>query len=151
MELHNRVCLIAGASGAIGAAVARRFFREGARLAGTYRTRCPEIPESEAMDDTTPVASYKLDITDWEKTELTVRGIADVFSGIDVLVNCTGIVGPIGPFETLDIREWVRTIETNLIGSVHLIRAVVPIMKERGHGKIVLFSGGGAAYGRPYF
>src|SRR5207253_6689963 len=68
-----------------------------------------------------------------------------------VLVNCTGTVGPIGPFETLDLREWVRTIETNLIGSIHLIRAVIPIMRERGRGKIVLFSGGGAAYGRPYF
>ena len=150
MELHNKVCLIAGASGTIGASVARRFFQEGARLALTYRTEKPDLLSGELVDHTR-VASYKLDITDWERTESTVRDIAETFSGLDVLINCTGVVGPIGPFETLDLHEWVQTIETNLIGSVHLVRAVIPIMKKRGRGKIVLFSGGGAAYSRPYF
>jgi 3-oxoacyl-[acyl-carrier protein] reductase len=151
MELQNKVCLIAGASGAIGASVARRFFEEGARLALTYRTGRPAILNGELVEDQRRIVSYQLDITEWQKTESRVQEIAETFSGIDVLVNCTGVVGPIGPFETLDIHEWVRTIETNLMGSVHLARAVIPIMKERGRGKIVLFSGGGAAYGRPYF
>jgi 3-oxoacyl-[acyl-carrier protein] reductase len=97
------------------------------------------------------VDCYKLDVTDWEQVQVTIREVENAFSGIDVLVNCTGTVGPIGAFETLDIRAWVKTIETNLMGSVHLARAVLPSMKERGRGKIILFSGGGAAYARPYF
>jgi NAD(P)-dependent dehydrogenase (short-subunit alcohol dehydrogenase family) len=47
--------------------------------------------------------------------------------------------------------EWAQTVQTNLLGSVYLARAVLPCMKERRCGKIILFSGGGAAYGRPYF
>lgn len=151
MELRNKVCLIAGASGAIGSSVAKCFYREGAHLALTYRTAGPDGLRGEMVGGTGRVDCYKLDVTDWEQVQVTIRKVENVFSGIDVLVNCTGIVGPIGAFETLDIRAWVKTIETNLIGSVHLARAVLPIMKERGRGKIILFSGGGAAYARPYF
>ncbi len=49
------------------------------------------------------------------------------------------------------MREWAKAIEVNPIGSVHLARAVLPGMKERGRGKIILLSGGGAAYARPFF
>jgi NAD(P)-dependent dehydrogenase (short-subunit alcohol dehydrogenase family) len=152
MELRNKVCLISGASGAIGSSVAKHFYREGAHLALTYRTTGPgPVGLREEMVGLGRVELYKLDVADWEQVQVTIREVENAFSGIDVLVNCTGIVGPIGAFETLDIRAWVQTIETNLIGTVHLARAVLPTMKERGHGKIILFSGGGAAYARPYF
>jgi NAD(P)-dependent dehydrogenase (short-subunit alcohol dehydrogenase family) len=151
MEMQNRVCLVAGASGGIGASIAQRFYFEGAHLALTYRTAKPDWLCEGLSGGPGRVACYKLDVTDCEQVQVTVRQIKADFQSIDVLVNCAGIVGPIGPLETLDLREWVRTIETNLIGSVYLVRAVLPVMKERGRGKIVLFSGGGAAYGRPYF
>jgi 3-oxoacyl-[acyl-carrier protein] reductase len=83
--------------------------------------------------------------------QTVIRQIRTDFAGIDVLVNCSGIQGPIGPLETLNMAEWAKTVETNLLGSVYLAWAVLPIMKERGRGKIILFSGGGAAYGQPYF
>jgi NAD(P)-dependent dehydrogenase (short-subunit alcohol dehydrogenase family) len=151
MELLNKVCLFAGASGAIGTSIARTFCRAGAHLALTYRTASPDELREELTGGPSRIDCYKLDVTDWEQVQVTIRAVKDRFSGIDVLVNCTGTVGPIGAFETLDIRAWVQTIETNLIGSAHLARAVLPIMKERGRGKIILFSGGGAAYARPYF
>ena len=151
MELQNKVCFIAGASGAIGSSVAKRFYREGAHLALSYRAAGPVGLREEMVGGLGRVEFYKLDVADWEQVQGTIREVQSVFSGIDVLVNCAGIVGPIGAFETLDIRAWVQTIETNLIGSAYLARAVLPIMKERGRGKIILFSGGGAAYARPYF
>ena len=151
MELPNRVCVVAGASGAIGLAIARRLYAEGAHLAITYRTVKPQKPCEELSQGPGRTACYELDVTDCKQVETVIQQIRTDFAGIDVLVNCTGIQGPIGPLETLDMPEWVRTIETNLLGSVYLARAVLPYMKERGRGKIILFSGGGAAYGRPYF
>src|SRR5262249_14179050 len=151
MELQNKVCLIAGASGAIGASVAKRFYEEGAHLALTCRTADAHGLVDGRVRGLGRIVSFKLDVTEWEQVQLAVREVEETFSGIDVLVNCTGIVGPIGPLETLDVREWARTVEINLMGSVHLVRAVLPMMKQRGRGKIILFSGGGAAYGRPCF
>ena len=151
MELPNSVCVVAGASGAIGAAIARRLYAEGAHLAITYRTVKPQKLCEELSQGPGRTACYELDVTDCKHVQTVIQQIRTDFSGIDVLVNCTGIQGPIGPLETLDMPEWARTIESNLLGSVYLARAVLPYMKERGRGKIILFSGGGAAYGRPYF
>lgn len=151
MELQGKVCLIAGASGAIGAAISKRFQSEGARLALTCRcgdlNRHGDAP-TRAEDR---VVWYPLDVTDREQVQATISRVESSFSCIDVLVNCTGTVGPIGPFETLDLDQWVRSIEINLLGSVYLARAVLPTMKQRRRGKLIFFSGGGAAYGRPYF
>jgi NAD(P)-dependent dehydrogenase (short-subunit alcohol dehydrogenase family) len=151
MDLQDKVCLIAGASGAIGSAVARRFLQEGARLALTYRTELPEGLEGELSDGARPASFYALDITNWDQVQATVRQVEREYSGIDVLVNCSGIIGPIGRFEDSDPLKWNQALEVNLTGSVYLARAVLPVLRRRGHGKIVFFSGGGAAYARPYF
>jgi 3-oxoacyl-[acyl-carrier protein] reductase len=151
MELLNKVCVVAGASGAIGVAIARRLYAEGAHLAVTYHAAKPEALWEEFSRGPGRTACYELDITDCKKAETVIQRIRTDFDAIDALVNCSGTQGPIGPLETLDMLAWARTIETNLLGSVYLSRAVLPCMKERGRGKIILFSGGGAAYGRPYF
>lgn len=151
MELANRICVIIGASGTIGSAVARRFYKEGAHLALTSLTANSQELCHELIQGPGRTASYQLDITDWTQVKTVIQQIRTDFGGIDALVNCSGIQGPIGPLEDLDMAEWARTIETNLLGSVYLARAALPFMKERGAGKVILFSGGGAAYGRPYF
>jgi 3-oxoacyl-[acyl-carrier protein] reductase len=151
VKLANKVCVIVGASGVIGSAVARRFYAEGAHLALTFLTAKPQKLCEEFSGGPGRTTCYRLDVSDWKHVQTVIRQIRTDFEGIDVLVNCSGIQGPIGPLETLDTAEWAKTIETNLLGSVYLARAVLPIMKEHGRGKIILFSGGGAAYGRPYF
>jgi 3-oxoacyl-[acyl-carrier protein] reductase len=49
------------------------------------------------------------------------------------------------------VNDWVEAVEINLLGSFYLTRAVLPQMLARGSGKIIHFSGGGAAYARPFF
>lgn len=151
MELRDKICMIAGASGTIGGSIARRFLQEGARLALTYNTSLPEHLRAEFSGTSHAPAWFQLDVTNRDQAREVVNQIQSDFSRVDVLVNCAGTVGPIGPLETLDLREWMRAVEINLIGSVNLAQAVLPSMKESGHGKILFFSGGGAAYGRPYF
>jgi len=151
VKLTNKVCVIVGASGAIGSAVARRFYAEGAHLALTFLTAKPQGLCDELSRGPGRAAFYRLDVSDWKHVQTVIRQIRTDFAGIDVLVNCSGIQGPIGPLEALDMAEWAKAIETNFLGSVYLAQAVLPIMKEHARGKIILFSGGGAAYGRPYF
>ncbi len=151
MELEHKTCMIAGASGKIGASIAKRFYHEGARLILTYNTKKPVSIDSELEDNPDRVVWRQLDVTDRAQVRRVSNQAQSNFSHVDVLVNCTGAVGPIGPLEALDIREWTRAIEINLFGSVNLAQAVLPAMKERRQGKILFLSGGGAAYGRPYF
>jgi NAD(P)-dependent dehydrogenase (short-subunit alcohol dehydrogenase family) len=152
MELEGKVCLITGASGALGSAVAERFSREGARLAITYySTRPAELLVNLTSTNGFSVPAYVLDVTRLANVRQVVEAVMSQFGRIDVLVNSTGRYGPIGPTHELSEEEWVAAIQANLIGAFYLVRAVLPIMLEQGSGSIIHFSGGGAAYGRPYF
>jgi len=150
-QLLGKVCLVTGASGAIGAAIARRFRQEGACLALGFRTAKPDVICEEVGDRPSCVLCYCFDVANGEQVRDAVRTVESEFGRIDVLVNCAGVIGPIGPLETSDASDWARTIEINLYGSMHLARAVIPGMRERRQGKIILLSGGGAAYARPFF
>lgn len=151
MELANRVCLIAGASGAIGGAIARRFQEEGACLALTYLSRKPVTDEPEAGRKNEKFFHLPLDIRVPTNIAEVIKEVTARFGKIDVLVNCTGILGPVGPTSTVVEDDWVRAVETNLFGSFYLTRAVLPVMLSQSMGKIIHFSGGGAAYARPYY
>lgn len=151
MQLSNKICLIAGASGAIGMAVAERFHAEGARLALTYHSQKPQSEKLLPSEDGQNVLRIPLDIRSREMTEVAVQQVIAHFGEIDVLVNCTGVLGPIGPTAQVSIEDWAEAVETNLLGSFYLTRAVLPSMLAQGQGKIIHFSGGGAAYARPFF
>lgn len=149
MELKDKVCLIAGASGALGSAIARRFQREGARLALTSRSGAVQNSLVESQDSETLV--FALEVCDWDAVRHVVESVVARWERLDVFINCTGVIGPIGPLAYSDIHAWRNSVEINLIGAYYLTRSVVPVMLRAGRGKIIHFSGGGAAYGRPYF
>jgi 3-oxoacyl-[acyl-carrier protein] reductase len=123
MTLKNKKVWITGAAGAIGGAIAFRFEKEGAEL-----------------------FTGRIEVSDH-------AAVADAAESIrpDVLVNCAGVYGPHGPVQDNPVADWMRTVEVNLMGSFFLTRAVMPRMLERGGGKIIHLSGGGAAYGRPFY
>jgi NAD(P)-dependent dehydrogenase (short-subunit alcohol dehydrogenase family) len=151
MELENKTCLIVGASGSIGHAIAHHFYREGARVALTFRTKKQYVLSlgHEAKDPR--LATFQLDVRNWKNVQAVVNRTKKKFGLIHILVNCSGALGPIGPTQNVPVGDWLRTIEINLVGSFYLVRAVVPLMLAAGGGKIIHFSGGGAAYGRPFF
>jgi 3-oxoacyl-[acyl-carrier protein] reductase len=70
---------------------------------------------------------------------------------LDVLVNCAGIQGPIGPFVSNDLDEWQRTLQVNLMGTVFACREAIQPMIKRGYGSVINVSGGGAVTPRPNF
>lgn len=151
MEFRNKVCLIAGASGAIGSAVAKAFYDEGARVVLThYAKRFSSISIGFPAKDPR-IATFRLDARKWKDVQSVVAKAGNKFGPVDILVNCVGVLGPVGPTQEVSVEHWTQTIQINLLGGFLLARAVLPSMLTSGAGKIILFSGGGAAYGRPFF
>ena len=72
-------------------------------------------------------------------------------NNVDVLVNNASIIGPIGNFSENKIDDWVKTINTNLIGSVMMTQLVIPFFKLKNRGKIIQIAGGGASGPFPNF
>jgi len=90
----------------------------------------------------------KLDVTDEE----SVAGFSEKAAGIampDALVQCAGML-VLGSCEETSVEEFRRVMDTNFLGMVRMNRAVLPLMRKRGGGKIVLFSSINGLLGIPF-
>ena len=144
MKLEDKVCLITGAGRGIGETIALAFASHGAILVLCSRT-AKELQRTalKTTEAGSVTMTFRVDVSDFDQISNMVEQTVSRFGRIDVLINNAGIYGPIGPIWKNDISLWRETIATNLFGSVHCIRAVVPHMIQSGGGKIVNVTGGG--------
>ena len=126
---------VTGASAGFGAAIARRFASEGARVVAAARRTAPlEELAAEFAGAVLPVA---LDVRDRASVHRAVDTLPDAFSAVDVLVNNAGLALGLDPAQAADEDQWNQMIETNCTGLVTCTRAVLPGMVERGRGHVI--------------
>ena len=144
MALKNKVALITGGSGYIGKAISRAFLREAAKVMLIARSVDELLAaKNELSDGFKSVEIYKADVTDSTDVKNLVKKTLKIFGKIDILVNATGIYGPIGSSIDVNFDKWKQTFEINVFGTFNLMQRVLPIMIKKGRGKIINFSGGG--------
>jgi len=130
-RLEKQVVLISGCSSGIGRALAQAFAASGHRVVATAR-RLESIED--LANDT--VHALELDVTDDKSVERAVNDAHALCGRVDMVVNNAGYA-LIGPAAELDLDDLRTQFETNVVGVVSLIRAVVPQMVERRSGRIV--------------
>src|SRR3954453_1282997 len=140
MTLSGRIVLITGASAGIGAACARAFAREGARLvlAARRASRLEETAEKlrGAGNDGAALA-LELDVTDAAAVADVLGGLAAEWREIDVLVNNAGLGRGMDKLWEGDPAGWDEMVDTNVKGLLYVTRAVLPAMVERGRGHVI--------------
>jgi NADP-dependent 3-hydroxy acid dehydrogenase YdfG len=141
MRLEGKVVFITGASGGIGAAVARALHGEGARLGLASRRG----------DDRGLEGSLGLvcDVRDQAQLEEAVRATVDRFGRLDVLVANAG-VGAYGPFLELDRDHLEEMVDVNVKGTIYAVRAALPHLLESGEADIVTLASEAGRRGLPY-
>ena len=145
-ELENKIALITGGGRGIGQAIALAYAREGAILSLAARSTSElEETAAECRNLGAEVLVTPTDVTNLEEVERLVDATVLRYAAVDILVNNAGIAGPIGSLPENDVAAWIDTIQVNLIGVYLCCRAVVPVMKRNGSGRIVNLSGAGAA------
>jgi NAD(P)-dependent dehydrogenase (short-subunit alcohol dehydrogenase family) len=133
MRLEKKVAIITGGGSGIGAAAARLFAREGAKIVVTGRRPEP-IAAMAAEVGGVAVAG---DTSDPAHVAEAIAAAVSTFGGIDVIVTSAG-GGHEGSVGDIDDEHWRRTFDTNLNGPMMLVRAALPVMLGRGGGSIVL-------------
>ena len=152
VKLTDSVALVTGAGRGIGEAVALALAREGATLAIASRTQSELDAVAERIRGLGGKVQVILaDVSRHSDVTRLVETVLGSYNKIDILVNAAGIYGPIGRVWEVDVEEWTRAIQINLLGTFMCCHAVLPSMIENRSGKIVNLSGGGATSPLPRF
>lgn len=129
----TRTALVTGASSGIGRAIARVLLERGHQVIGTSRN--PQtIPAGARLEGVTYRA---LDLTDLYAIEGFVGALGAEGHRVDIVVNNAG-ESQSGPLEELPIGALERVFHLNVLGPVHLTQLLLPGMRERGYGRVVM-------------
>jgi NAD(P)-dependent dehydrogenase (short-subunit alcohol dehydrogenase family) len=156
MSLEGRVALVTGGSRGIGKGIALGLAADGADVAINYRRDEEAARETVAEIESLgrKAAAYKASIDNIDEDQAMVDDALSTFGHVDILVNNAGIASRGGSVAKTDPAEVERVIGTHAIGAHHLCRMLVPQMRERERGDIIMISsvatrtlgGGGAPY-----
>lgn len=125
-SLAGKGCLVTGAAGGIGRAIAEALVREGARVVGLDLTEMLDEAGETAFD------LRACDVTDRDAVLREVERAADRLGALDVTVTAAALTGGSGPFETLSDDDWDRYLRVNLSGTFLVCRAAARRMIADG-------------------
>lgn len=150
-QMEGKVVLITGAARGQGAAAARLFVAEGAKvmLTDVLSKECKELVDELGSR----AAFHVLDVADEENWSTVVQATLDRYGRLDVLINNAGVLA-FQSIEHMPLEEYMHVINVNQIGVWLGMRAVLPAMRKTGGGSIVNTSSvsglRGVAYGSAY-
>ena len=145
MDLRGAVALVTGGNGELGQRICHALAKEGVHIAVMYaqsRDQAESVARELASSYQINAAASACDITDGAAVERVVGDVTRRFGRLDILVNDAAYNKAI-PFPDLDsltTEVWDKIIAVNLTGPMRLMKAVAPVMKAQGRGRIVNIS-----------
>jgi NAD(P)-dependent dehydrogenase (short-subunit alcohol dehydrogenase family) len=141
LGIEGRIALVTGADSGIGWHTARLLLDEGATVVMSDR-------DQDALDDAAAqlkapkgrLHAFAADITSLDSLAELHEKVTDAVGDIDILVQSAGVTGAQGLFHEISDEGWTKTIETDLIGPVRLIRQFLPSLRKGGWGRLVLLA-----------
>ncbi len=150
-RLDGKTAIVTGAGRGLGAAYARALAIEGAAVT------VADIIDTKATVEAITAAGGRAigvscDVTDTAQIAAMVEATIEAFGGIDILINNAARVVDFdhGSFLDIDEAEWDSVMRVNTRGAFSCVKAVAPIMRKAGHGKIVNISSGTVFKGTPW-
>jgi NAD(P)-dependent dehydrogenase (short-subunit alcohol dehydrogenase family) len=135
-RLAGKVALVTGGGSGIGEAIARLFVNEGSKV--TISGRREDVLK--ATSRSIGAAAQLCDVSDAAQVARMLEQVERRFGGLDVLVNCAGIPGPVMNAEDMDMEAFDETLRINIRGTILPTKYAIPLMKKRGGGSIVNMS-----------
>jgi NAD(P)-dependent dehydrogenase (short-subunit alcohol dehydrogenase family) len=149
-RLSGKVAIISGAAQGIGAVYAKGIAAEGAKVC-----LCDIEPPDKVVEEIRAAGHEAIgqicDITDADAVAELVRKTDEHFGGVHILINNAALFAklPLKPFTEITSAEWDRVMVINTRGPFECVKAVTPVMKRQGYGKIVNITSSGVMKGIP--
>ena len=140
VERGSQTVLITGATEGLGKAAALLLAEQGYRVfaAGRSVEKRAQL-DARARQQKLPLESLEMDVCDDGSVQRAVAAVYQKAGTIDVLINNAGLVY-VGAVEELRLEDWRRQFETNFFGVIRVTQAVLPKMRERRKGRILMMS-----------
>jgi meso-butanediol dehydrogenase / (S,S)-butanediol dehydrogenase / diacetyl reductase len=136
---NRRIIAILGAGGTLGAAIASRLGAEANTDLVLSDVSASSLQATAAgVSGDATVEEVIADVTDQAQVDAVVARAVERFGRLDVLISNAGVLAPNGRIHNLTDADWQRTININLMGSVHAVNAGVSVMRSQGSGSIIL-------------
>jgi NAD(P)-dependent dehydrogenase (short-subunit alcohol dehydrogenase family) len=151
-RLEGKNIVITGGGQGLGRAFAERVAKEGARVVIAEIDGALAEKTAQALRETgAEVQAYQTDISSAQSLENLAAALREKWGGLDGLVNNAAIASGVGGkrFDEIDEAAFDRVLGVNVKGTWLAIRALVPLMRERGKGKIVNLASDTALWGAP--
>ena len=150
LSLRDQHVLITGGSSGIGLALARQSAAAGARVSLIARDpaklAAAQAAVSAVATSAAQVFTASVDVS-VERDALEALAAAESVHGpVDILIASAGVARP-GYFEEVPVAVFERTMAVNYFGTLYLLKAVVPAMRQRAQGIVVLISSGAGLFG----
>jgi len=142
MELKGTVALVTGGNGGLGQRICHALAQQGAHIAVMYaksREQAEAVAGELKSRHQINAHAFACDVTDDAAVNRLVGEVTKAFGRIDILVNdaAYNLSIPFGDLDSLSMEVWNRIMATNLTGPMRLTKAVAPVMKAQGQGRIV--------------
>jgi 3-oxoacyl-[acyl-carrier protein] reductase len=142
MDLKGTVALVTGGNGGLGQRICHALAKEGAHIAVMYaqsRDQAEGVARELASRYQINAAAFACDITDAAAVSALVEAVTKRFGRLDILINDAAYNKAIAfnDLDNLTQQEWDKIIDVNLTGPMRLTKAVAPVMKAQGQGRIV--------------
>jgi NAD(P)-dependent dehydrogenase (short-subunit alcohol dehydrogenase family) len=148
-RLAGRIALVTGASRGIGAAVARRFAKEGAHVILSARTIGGlEAVHGEIKALGGSATLVPLDLRNFGEIDRMGAALGQRFGKLDILVANAGVFGVLSAVANIDPRVWQEAVDVNLTANFRLIRSLDPLLRGSDAGRAIFVTTGGAIRGR---
>lgn len=133
---EKRVAIVTGGARGIGLAIVRRLVAQGCAVVIADLDLEQARQVAATVDPSGDSMAIKLDVSQYAEVEQAVEQIRERYGRIDILVNNAGIIRR-GNLETVTEQDWDAVITVNLKGTFNCCKHVVPVMLERGWGRII--------------
>jgi len=152
-RLSGRIAVVTGASRGIGAAVARRFAKEGARLVLTARTTGALEELDDELQEITgePATLVPMNLSDTNAIDQLGAALFERFGHIDILVGNAGVLGTLGPLHQTKPKDWDQVMSINLTANYRLIRSLDPLLRQSESGRAVFVTSSVGSAPRAYW
>lgn len=156
MTLNGRVALVTGGGRGIGRAIALALAEDGADVAVNYRRDADSASATVAAIQKLgrKAQAFRASVDDWDADQEMVRAVLHEFGHVDILINNAGIASRGASVTDTDPAEMERVVRTHAFAAHYLSKLVLPSMRERPRGDIVMISSSATlvhgGYGAPY-